>query len=146
VLIGEGIYQDATHIFEVRPKILNTGHTPARDVRWRIALDILPIDLPAEFRFELPKELLGGNMISPHQDYQLSASLPNRIPDDEAVEIRDRTGNRSLVVWGYVSYRDALKRRYMCTFAQRVWWERLPDGVIPPKLRGIYMMEHNRAN
>lgn len=146
ILIGEGLYQDDSHIFEIRPKILNTGHTPARDVRWRIALDILPVNLPADFRFKLPKEVFGGNMISPHQDYQLSACLPYRVPEEEVVAIRDRTSDRTLLLWGCVSYRDALKRRYMCTFAQRVWWERFADGTIPPRLRGLYLMEHNRAN
>jgi hypothetical protein len=146
VLIGQGIYQDENHIFEIRARLLNTGHTPARDVRWRIALAVVPHDLPADFRFPLPNVAMGGNMIAPHQDYLLSAMLPYRVPDAEAVSLRDRTGDRTLVVYGYVSYRDALKRRYLCTFAQRVWWEKLADGSIPANLRGIYMMEHNRSN
>jgi hypothetical protein len=148
VLIGEGLYQDNAHVFEIMAKLLNTGHTPARDVRWKIALTTLPAEIPPDFKFPLPKESFGGNMIAPHQDYLLSAMLPppRRVSDDEALNLRDRTGDKTLVLYGCVSYRDGLNRRYLCTFAQRVWWEKRGDGTIPRNLRGLYMMEHNRAN
>ena len=147
VLVGQGEYQDENLRFAVRPKVLNTGHTPARDVRWRIGIEIVSPEQSAEFKFPLPSAA-GGNMISPHQEYFLSAILDRRVDDADA--IRDGDIQKGMVfVYGCVSYRDNMKRRYLTTFAQQVWrqLDRDPVGNIKGShLRGRYLYKHNRAN
>ena len=51
ILIGVGVYQDEKLRFEVRPKILNTGFTPARNVMWRIGIAVLPDPILKTTRF-----------------------------------------------------------------------------------------------
>lgn len=147
VLVGEGLYQDENLRFEIRPKILNTGHTPAKDVHWRIAVEVLSPAEVGAFKFPLPPSV-GGNMIAPHQDYLLSAILPRRVEDADA--IRDGDPSKGIiVVYGCISYRDSLKRRYLTTFAQQVWWqtEKGWRGKIKSAgLRGRFLFKHNRAN
>jgi hypothetical protein len=147
VLVGEGLWQDDNLNFEIRPKVLNTGHTPAKDVRWRIGIEVLSPENFDTFRFPLP-EAVGGNMIAPHQDYLLSAVLPRRVGAADA--IRDGDASKGIiVVYGCISYRDSLKRRYLTTFAQQVSWQ-LEKGwrgkIKSARLRGRFLYRHNRAN
>ena len=147
VLVGEGVYQDENLRFEIRPKVLNTGHTPAKDVRWRIGIEVLSLADVDAFRFPLPPAV-GGNMIAPHQDYLLSAVLPRRVDDADA--IREGDASKGIIlVYGCISYRDSLKRRYLTTFAQQVSWQ-LEKGfrgkIKNSRLHGRFLYRHNRAN
>jgi len=150
VLVGKGIYQDDTHIFEIQPRVINTGHTPAQDVRWRIAVEPVEIMEMDKFRFPLPKETVGRNTVSPHQEYNLSAALPGRIDDPSEVQaLFLGNGEKVLTVYGFISYRDGFKRRYFTTFAQLVWWivSKDADGKITgAQLVGRFLSKHNRAS
>lgn len=153
VLVGEGLWQDTARNFEVRPRVLNTGHTPAKDVHWRIAVDVVPFANSSNFRFPIPEkaddETRGGNMIAPHQDYHLAAILPYRVADADVGPLTFGPVDKGLIVWGYLSYRDGVGRRYFTTFAQHVWWELLRDrnGTITgAPMRGRFLYKHNRAN
>ena len=151
VLLGEGVWQDENNVFEIRPKVLNTGHTPAKDVRWRIGIGIVRGADLESFRFPLPERppKVGGNMIAPHQDYVLGAMLDHRLPEAEAEDITLGRGDQALLVWGCVSYRDGLKRRYLTTFAQKVWWlhAKDADGKIDKAFMQVrFLYQHNRAN
>lgn len=147
VLVGEGFYQDKNLRFQIRPKILNTGHTPAKDVRWRIGIEVLSPADAETFRYPLPPTI-GGNMIAPHQDYLLNALLDRRVDDADA--IRDGDASKGIIlVYGCVSYRDSMKRRYLTTFAQQVSWHielGFRGKIKVARLRGSYLFKHNRAN
>ena len=149
VLIGGGLYQTKDVRFEVRPQIVNNGNTPARNVRWRIAADVLPVPLPEDFRFPLPSKMFGGSVLGAHQDAFMSVIVPERV--DEAVEEDVRMGiGKSVYIWGYLSYEDAFARTHRCTFAQQVYWlqtgEADKNGLFPASLRGYYLARHNCAN
>jgi len=149
VLVGEGIYQDENLRFEVKPKVLNTGHTPAKDVKWRIGIEVLPFAKSQDFRYPLPPAV-GGNMIAPHQEYLLDALLPHRVPDEDADAIRDGDVEKGMVlVYGCISYRDAQKKRYLTTFAQQISWLLTRDdqgSITGSRIHGRYLYKHNRAN
>src|ERR1700759_4612430 len=94
VLVGTGLLQSDKLRFEIQPKVLNTGHTPARDVSWRIKLAVVEAKEIDNFKFPLPQKVGGGNMIAPHQDYVLSAVLDDRVSDEEAVHLANSGPDR----------------------------------------------------
>jgi len=149
VLIGGAIFQDKNHIFEAQPVIVNSGNTPARDIQYRIAADVLPVPLPDEFKFPLSKLSRGSNILGPQRDGSLGATVPRRIPDDEVAAVKAGLG-KSLYVWGVASYRDIYGTRHRCTFAQQLYWQpsgpASETGEVPEIIRGYHLHKHNRAN
>lgn len=150
VLIGGGLYQDHNLRFQCDPVLLNSGNTPARDVRFKIAADVLPFNLPPDFRFPMPREWGGGNILDPQQSGSLTAVVPERIPDAEAEDVKRGVGEKSLYVWGIIEYRDVFKKRHRRTFAQRIYWiaSAFDDDGNPTgwSTRGIYLPAHNRSS
>lgn len=144
VLIGQGIYQDDHLRFEPQPRVVNTGHTPALDVRWRVGVGIVNLDAIDTFRFPLPSAKGGGSIIGPQQDAYMAATLPQRLDNELAEKVKWGSSMDLLTVWGYVSYRDLFGHRHICTFAQHVWWRPKPDGGLVPF--GVYLAKHNRTN
>lgn len=146
VLIGKGRYQDDHHIFDARPRLLNTGHTPAKNVRWRIAMDILPNPLPDGFRFPMPKDVRGGMELPPQQDGYIQAIHNTRLDAEQAEQVKWGF-TISCYVWGIVWYCDAFGDRHHTSFAQRIWWEPEPgtDGQIGWRLEGQHLQRHNRS-
>src|SRR5207302_3943454 len=69
--------------FEGRPSLLNTGNTPARNVRIRTAAEILPIPIPKDFQFALPdeNEIKDAGVVGAHQTYIIGASVKDFVPD-----------------------------------------------------------------
>ena len=148
VLIGDGLYQDQNLRFQAEPAILNSGHTPALNVRWRIAADILPVPIPADFKYPLPKEILGGSIVDPQQHGTLSAVVPDRVDDLEVEAIKHGVG-KSLYVWGVIAYEDVFGRTRRRTFSQQMYWVplgRTPEGSVRGEIRGKYLAKHNRGN
>ncbi|HEY0314032.1 MAG TPA: hypothetical protein VGC56_16275 [Allosphingosinicella sp.] len=150
ILIGGGLYQDRGLRFQADPLLVNRGNTVARHVRFKIAADVLPIPLPDTFKYPLPKEWGGGNILDPMQDGAITAIAPGRVDDDMALSVKNGIGDMGLYVWGVVEYMDVFKQRHRRTFAQRVWW--IPsafDGEGNPtgwQVRGLYLPDHNRGN
>lgn len=144
VLIGSGIYQETFKglRFEVKPAVRNSGGTPAYDVRHRSRAAILPINLPQNFRFTLPKEWAGGGAVGPHSHVEISAIVPDLISDDEVTNVK--TGNgKILYAWGTVSYKDLFKRTRRITFAQQIIWVGEPGKE---SIKGFYLNRHNKSN
>jgi hypothetical protein len=148
VLIGQSVHQDENLRFESRPRLLNTGHTAASNVRWRIAADVLTVPIASDFRFPLPAGVAcGGSILGPQQDGFMQAVVSQRVDDDVAQKAKRGMGY-SLYVWGYVSYEDQFRTTHRCTFAQQVWWEpyQTSEGKLSEILRVAYLARHNRAN
>lgn len=147
VLIGQSIYQDQNLRFETQPRLLNTGHTAASNVRWRIAADVLPVPIPDDFRFPLPPAIAGGSILGPQQDGYMRAIVPHRVDDEIAAKAKLGT-DYSLYVWGYVTYEDQFRRTQRCTFAQKLWWVpwQTPEGKLSEIVRVAYLDKHNRSN
>lgn len=151
VLIGTAIFQDRQQKlrFAAHPLILNTGHTPAYSVRWRIAADILPVPLPDNFGFPLPNSRVGSSLLGPHQSATMMAVVPNLVADDLVTKIK-RNDGEALYVWGTLQYKDIFGRLHRSTFAQQLYWLQIgpeaPNGDIPERIEGWYLHKHNRAN
>ncbi|MBO9545249.1 hypothetical protein [Caulobacter sp.] len=150
VLIGDAIYQDGKGLrFEARPALMNTGHTPARNLRWRIRAAILPVPLPKDFRFPLGPHREGNALLPPGHTFSISAVIDGFVDESEIENIKKNHG-KALYVWGCLSYQDLFKRTHRTTFAQQLWWRKAgkpeESGAIPEIIQGWYLSEHNKAN
>jgi len=106
--IGGGIPQarDKGLKFDARPLILNTGLTPARNVRYLIKAAILPIPLPEDFDHSIETEKkAGGNTIGAHQNAQMLGVVEDYVPDEQVDGIKIGKGT-GLYAWGIVFYED----------------------------------------
>jgi hypothetical protein len=126
VRFGSIVPQDnaTNYRFEVRLLLANTGQTPAHNVYYRAAVDILPLPLPDDFAFLLPDPpMTSAGILGPQQIFSISANLNRMLSDDEIVEIS--TGERRrLYIYGTVSYYDAFAAPHFTNFSQRVEWLR----------------------
>jgi Sec-independent protein translocase protein TatA len=144
IIIGGGIPQERVKNlkFDARPVILNTGLTPARNVRYQIKAAILPVPLPPDFDFPLPEQELGagGNCIGAHQNAQLMTVTDDYVPDEDVEDIKSGK-DRALYSWGLVTYEDVFGGpSHQTQFCQQLTW--LPDG----KVFGYYTPGHNDAD
>jgi hypothetical protein len=122
VIIGGGVPQDREKNlkFEGRPTILNTGFTPARNVRTRTKSAILPIPLPADFDQSIASgEDEGGNFIGAHQNAQTSAVVEEYVPDEQVEDIKTGKGP-GMYTWGFVTYEDVLGESHTTKFCHRL--------------------------
>jgi hypothetical protein len=125
--------------FDVRPLLGNSGMTPARKVKYRIAADILPNPLPANFDFPLRPDDPGAGLIGPHQNFYMLAMVPDFVPDVEIGDIKMGT-TKSLYVWGLVTYEDMFGEAHKLTFCAQVIW------LGPEQPFTIFTPEHNDAD
>lgn len=148
ILIGDAVYQTDHTVFEAAPYMTNSGNTPARKVRWKIAADVLPVPLPDDFAFPLGDESIGENTIGSLKGGSFSATIKRRVPDSEVAAIKAGDG-QALYCWGVVSYIDMFKKRRRTEFAQMLYWvpsgERREDGSRPEQVKGYHLERHSRT-
>jgi hypothetical protein len=145
VLIGSGVYPDRKNNlrFDARPILKNTGNSAAHGVKNKIAAAILPVPIPNDFKFRLPKTMGGGSIVAPHQTpFEMMAVVDDFIDDSEVADVMISKG-KSLYVWGFVTYKDMFKVTRRITFAQQLSFvgESGKESV-----RGYYLTRHNRSN
>jgi hypothetical protein len=143
VQFGGGIYQDANHIFEVRPLLVNVGQTPALRVRYAAKADILPFPLPTDFVFPpLHEPGASYGVLAPHQNFTMNAYIDRRLPDEEAEAIKRSLGGKRLYMWGTIFYDDVFEKPHHYNFAQSIYWIAGEKGELP---LGNYADRHNEA-
>jgi hypothetical protein len=140
VVIGTGVYQerDKNLRFEGKPFLINTGHTPAHMVCYKAKAAILPVPAPKDFGFQLGDEVIGGSILGPQQNANLSGIVDDFVDDAEVEDIKTSKG-KALYVWGIVTYEDIFGEAHYTKFCQCLIW--LPDG----KVFGVYIAGHNDA-
>ena len=139
VIIGNAIYQErrvgqGDLKFEAKPILVNTGNTPARKIKIRIAADILPVPPPEGFKLPPPDENLArdAGMLGAHLNATMSGMVKDFVPDSEVANIKEGMKN-AMCVWGFVTYEDIFGSNHTTRFGQWITW--LPDG----KVFGYYM-------
>jgi len=142
VVIGSAIYQEREKgkeplRFEANPSVVNTGNTPAHDVKFRIQAMILPVPLPADHVFPIPQEVHDGAFIGIHQDSNMSATVEDFVDDKEVKDIK-RLNGKGLYVWGIVYYKDVFGKDRETEFGQIIHW-------VGAKVFGLYIQGRNKA-
>ena len=125
VIIGTGMFQvreDGVK-FEGKPNLVNTGSTPARNVRIRIAAQLIQRTEAETFAFPVPDEVAKASaVVAPHQTYMLSAMVKDFVPDVEVANIKHGQAPNALTVWGVVTYDDIFGDSHTTKFAQWLFW------------------------
>ena len=149
------IFQDANHPFEAHAILKNHGNTPAYDVTFRAASQIVPVPLPEDFAFPLPDSSAGGSvsLMAPGTMRIFKRSVSDRVPDDQIETIKRGCSTQCLAMWGIVTYRDAFKEMRNVRFAFTVNWipwvpgfDKDKDGnPVPPQIMSYDTARHNDA-
>jgi hypothetical protein len=124
-------FQDANHVFEVRASLVNRGNTPAYDVTFRAAAQIVPAPIPDDFAFPLPDESAGASvsLIAPNMTKTIGRAVAGRVPDDQVQGIKLGNPPRCLAMWGIVNYKDAFNEPRHLRFAFVVTWTPWVEGM-----------------
>ncbi len=130
VIVGAAVYQARQDglKFEGKPTLVNTGSTPARNLRLWIAADIVSRDKAETFDYPIAEETARApSVAAPHQQYILSAVVKDFVPDAEVHAIKEGVG-KTLTVWGVVTYDDIFGDHHTTKFAQWLSW--LPNNNV----------------
>jgi hypothetical protein len=119
--------RETAYRFEVRMKLKNDGKTPAYNVTFRTAADVLPMPLPDDFGFPLPDvdPNRSVSVIGPDQDKVLTAVIGRLLSDSEVEQLKKRP-EQGFYIWGQVNYDDAFGVRRVVRFCQTLAW--MSDG------------------
>ena len=142
VRVGEAFYQerDKNVRFEVRPLLINSGHTPAHDVAYDIRCDVLPIPISNGHDFHLqPQNSVAGPVVGPQQPAIMTAFVDRFYPDEEVERIKAGR-DKALCVWGTVRYKDAFGLSHFTNFCQVINWTRGGHVI------GHYHKDHNESD
>ena len=143
VVTGSANYQEKAKniFFAAMPHFVNTGHTPAHNVRFKHKAEILNINLPSDFAFPLPIEIIGGSIIGASQNTEVTIAIKHFVPDDEIAGIK-AGHTQALFIWGIVYYDDVFGEPHETRFCQTYIWFGEGNETI---VRGYYNSRHNEA-
>ena len=122
VRIGIATYQDDKNIFAAGPVFINTGHTAARQFKFRTKADILPVPLPNEYKFRLPPRSKASSLLPPQEPRDAYTMVNHRILDVDVQQVKRGVG-KSFYVWGVATYEDVFGKTKRITFLQQVTWD-----------------------
>jgi hypothetical protein len=144
VIVFQAVYQERNRElrFEGKPLIVNSGQTPAHNVRFRAKSDILPGQLPDDFDFTLDTPWVGGSLIGPHHNAIMNAIVDRYVDDNEVAAIKRGSG-MALRVWGQVLYEDIFGEEHFTNFHQLLIWTGPADNEL---VFGLYPPRNNDAN
>ena len=111
--------------FEFRPGMLNTGQTPAYEVRTIARIRFMSLTEAAAFDFTVadPAGTISAVTLGPRQDRFVQAILDRRLSKAELREFQRL--QKSLFVYGTTWYRDAFGKPRYTNFCFAVsWWNK----------------------
>jgi hypothetical protein len=136
VVIGEAIPQMRRDLplgdlkFEARPVLINTGRTPAHNIRFKARAAILPVPLPPGMDLPITHDTdIGETVIGINQTAYMSAVVDGFTQDADVADIKLGV-DKSLYVWG----RD----HYETFFCQQIYWT-------GETVRGYYTPKRNKS-
>ena len=149
-------FQDSNHVFEVQAVLRNHGNTPAYDVVFKAAAQVVPVPLPDNFAFPLPGDTAGTSvsLIAPGTTKLMNRRVSDRVPNDQVDAIKLGGPSQCLAMWGIVNYQDAFKKTRRTRFAFFVNWipwieghDKDKDGnPLPPQIISFDTAHHNDAD
>lgn len=143
VVINNGTYQerDKGYRFDVRPQVVNNGHTPAHKFTYWATAAVFDHPLPDEAELPTGKDIKSSFVLGPQQSIEISAGLNDYLPDIEAARVL-RADGRALYIWGQLFYDDVFGAQHRTNFCHCIFWVPTPNGTI---VRGVYAKRHNEA-
>jgi hypothetical protein len=141
--IGTATYQTDALRFEALPLIANYGLTPARNVCFKVMVDILDGSQPTvEPSFADVGDLIINDVgIAPRQSFTIRGLLPTRVPGEDVDQIMLGASHR-LFAWGKVTYDDVYGGSWETNFCISYWFPKVGDSI---KVFGNFYHRHNNA-
>jgi hypothetical protein len=141
---GLPIYQDERFKFGSKPEILNTGLTPARNVRYRIESAVLDFPtLPNHVFSDTAPFTSHDATLSPRQKFIANSSVNVRFSDEDVQQIM--LGQRKrLFTWGTVTYEDVFDGKWKTDFCHHFDWYTPPNSE-KVLYETFYATNHNNA-
>lgn len=143
VVTGSATYQESGKgtVFAGIPRIVNTGKTPAHNVRHKTKAAILPIQIQDNFSFNIIGKNMGGSIIGPNHFNDLQILVDDFVLDSEVNDIKIGK-SKALYVWGIVNYDDIFGDSWETEFCQALTW--IGEGK-NETVYGYYNARHNKA-
>ena len=141
------IYQDERLKFQVDIRLTNSGFTPARNVSYAIAADVLGDTLPADFSFPNSGAINTNDAtLSPRGTFIIHGFLKNRLSDADAEAVMTNEGKR-LHCWGTIYYEDIFGDKWETNFCVSINFNRYTDaeGKFRVRQTHSYHPKHNNA-
>ena len=137
--------------FETQPLMRNTGHTAARNLRWRVRCAVLPNPIPKGFRFPIPAPQEGSALLPPGETITMTAIMEGMVNDELVYPAAANASGWGFFVWGYVIYEDIFRHTHRTTFCQQIIFAQAGPmdqnwNYPAPAIHGLYLAKHNRAN
>ena len=125
VLVGNFYEQDAAvgAFMQAQPVVLNTGNTPAKNVRFKGVVDIRPFPPGPTFDFRLPDtdSEASATTIGPRQDNFMPFAATRRFSDEEIIEAHRAIHSR-VYIYGTINYDDTFTESHITNFCFTVVW------------------------
>jgi hypothetical protein len=108
---------------EVLMHMINTGHTPAHNVRFAARVRVFSFPLPQDFDFVIqPDEYVASGTMNPGQRRFFRRSLDRLLTDDEIREIKTGWAQK-LYIYGTLIFEDAFGIERRTDFCQFGMWD-----------------------
>jgi hypothetical protein len=108
---------------EVLMHMINTGHTPAHNVRFAARVRVFSFPLPQDFDFVIqPDESVASGTMNPGQRRFFRRSLDRLLTDDEIREIKTGWAQK-LYIYGTLIFEDAFGIERRTDFCQFGMWD-----------------------
>ena len=124
VVMNGGFFQerDKGFYFGINPMLVNSGNTPAHNIRYWAKVAVFDFPLPDNFDFpDSEDSVVTSFALGPHQNVVLNARLPDFVDDGEAREIKSGK-NKRIYIWGKVSYVDVFGQERFTQFSHNLNW------------------------
>jgi hypothetical protein len=93
---------------EAQLTMINTGHTPAHNIRFAAYLKVLPVVLPEDFDFAIrPNEIIVSGHINPGQRLFFRRNVGGLLGDDEYDAIIQGRSMQRIYLYGTIFFDDA---------------------------------------
>jgi hypothetical protein len=103
---GNTAYQDGRLKFASSPSLINTGFTPAKNLRYRVTAAILDFPLPPDYQFSDSAKLSQYDLaFEPSAELHYFGIVASRY-EEPVVEAIMKGEQKRLFVWGTVAYDD----------------------------------------
>jgi hypothetical protein len=151
IISTSAFYQDEHFVFEAKPKLLNTGQTPAYNVSYWMNASVEPTPLKDDFPFTMPEDGFKHSAVLGRDQSFVMNRMIDRIPTltlDEVKAIKIAKG-AAFHAWGCIAYDDIFGDRHETEFSVWLTWAMSidpADGKAKEMVSSFFTPRHNRAD
>jgi hypothetical protein len=109
---------------EIQLNMVNTGHTPAHNVRFYARFEVLAFPIPDNFDFAVPADgLAAGSLINPGQRLYFRRNITRLLPDTQYNRIIEGGGHEAMFIHGTIFFDDIFGDEHRTNFCSFGVWD-----------------------